>query len=653
MAMGDMQRGDRDRRRMGIYERYESGPSSTNYRYGRDRDLQRPPMQGMQRQGAGRSPYRSGQDMERPDVRRRMAQPDRMQRAGSGNGRQPQRRPEYSRQPMTRRTSERARRQSRRRIILQRRRQRAVIYSIAAAFLVLFVVFMIFKGVTGVASYIENSRAGQRGEVETVLETAVMDEIIIENAYAGEPAEASSEEAPETETETEAEDPTKVLSGGRYVDTTKPMVALTFDDGPDSRIGDPLMDELEKVDGRATFFVVGNRVAEFSDEVKRMVENGHEIANHSWDHDIHLKNNTADYVRQEFSKTDEAVLQYTGVEPALIRLPGGNISDTVRSVVQKPMIYWSIDTEDWRTKNAQSTISSVLDHVKDGDIVLMHELYSATLEACQTIIPELVKRGYQLVTVSELIRFHEADVQGGNGKQYEWFPPVVKETETEPPTESETAETGVVTLMEEGDGGENAGSQLPDTGVSDSRGNSSDNSGASSGTASAASSGSGSKDARQSGDGSAAQSDSDSAASNPGNSDNVPSDSGSAASNPGNSDNAPSDSGISSSDAGDTSSEASSSGNVSGGGASGGSAVLENALPPQSGNTSMQQGGAGATSQWEPETISAASSGLSEAVEIGGPGFGLSAGAVNPDRDIMTDFKIVTDGNVVSVESLH
>ena len=236
-------------------------------------------------------------------------------------------------------------------------------------------------------------------------------------------AETVEESLVET-AESASEDNGLVLSGGRYIDPSKPMVALTFDDGPDVQVDSILMDELEKVNGRATFFVVGQRVEKFPEDIKNTVERGHEVANHSYDHDIHLSKKGVDYIRNEFDKTDQAVMNAAGVSPALVRLPGGNYSADVKTAVSKPLIFWSIDTEDWRSRDAEKTKQSVLTQVKDGDIVLMHALYLSTAEACKAIIPELTARGYQLVTVSEMIRFRGQDVAGGNGIQYKHFPPV-------------------------------------------------------------------------------------------------------------------------------------------------------------------------------------------------------------------------------------
>ena len=207
------------------------------------------------------------------------------------------------------------------------------------------------------------------------------------------------------------------------------MVALTFDDGPDVQVDSILMDELEKVNGRSTFFVVGQRVEKFPEDIKNTVERGHEVGNHSYDHDIHLSKKGVDYIRNEFDKTDQAVQNASGVAPALVRLPGGNYTADVKTAVSKPLIFWSIDTEDWRSRDAEKTKQIVLSQVKDGDIVLMHALYLSTAEACKAIIPELTARGYQLVTVSEMIRFRGQDVAGGNGIQYKHFPPVATETQ--------------------------------------------------------------------------------------------------------------------------------------------------------------------------------------------------------------------------------
>lgn len=344
------------------------------------------------------------------------------------------------------------------RILMRRRARRKrqaeqkkarIIFALALVFC-LFVVFQVFAMAF---RFIEKSRKAQKEESVTVVESSV------ESSPAESTEESTEEESP-SEGETNAEG--MVFSGGRYIDPSKPMVALTFDDGPDVQVDGVLMDELEKVNGRATFFVVGQRVEKFPEDIKNTVERGHEIGNHSYDHDIHLSSKGQDYIRNEFDKTDDAVEKAAGVRPALVRLPGGNISNDVKAVVKKPLIFWSIDTEDWRSRDAEKTQNSILSQVKDGDIVLMHALYLSTAQACKTVIPELHARGYQLVTVSELIHFRGQNVQGGNGVQYKNFPPV-ETAAAESSTASTVSETVKETSMQSSSHSVKESSKLSET----------------------------------------------------------------------------------------------------------------------------------------------------------------------------------------------
>lgn len=192
----------------------------------------------------------------------------------------------------------------------------------------------------------------------------------------------------------------------RKIDKNKKMVALTYDDGP-SIYTPRILKTLKENNSVATFFVVGNRVPMYSDTVKKAYGMGCEIGNHTYEHKILTRADAAG-IRNQVSRTNVAVKKITGTASIVMRPPGGAVNNMVKSQTGMPMILWSIDTLDWRTRNAASTKTAVLDHVKDGDIVLMHDLYEATANASTTIIPTLVGRGYQLVTVSEL-----AECRGG------------------------------------------------------------------------------------------------------------------------------------------------------------------------------------------------------------------------------------------------
>lgn len=192
----------------------------------------------------------------------------------------------------------------------------------------------------------------------------------------------------------------------RKIDKNKKMVALTYDDGP-SIYTPRILKTLKENNSVATFFVVGNRVPMYSDTVKKAYDMGCEIGNHTYEHKS-LPNLSETEVKRQISKTNKEVKKVIGEKPVIMRPTGGATNTNIKKWVGMPSIIWSVDTLDWKTRNADSTRRAVLNRVKDGDIVLMHDLYSATATASETIIPELVRRGYQLVTVSEL-----AECRGG------------------------------------------------------------------------------------------------------------------------------------------------------------------------------------------------------------------------------------------------
>lgn len=222
-----------------------------------------------------------------------------------------------------------------------------------------------------------------------------------------------------TAAEGEAENPAPETPG-RVIDPSRPMVALTFDDGPFAPVGNQIMDCLAQYGGKATFYVVGDRCGRYKDEMQRMVAEGHEIGNHTYSHKYLNKLGAAE-IQSQIQRGNEAILAASGVSAATVRLPGGNKNATVLANVNAPMIMWSIDTLDWKTRNTGSTVNAVLGQIRDGDIVLMHELYTATGNAAVQIIPALVEQGYQLVTVSELAQYRGCALE--NGKVYYSFRP--------------------------------------------------------------------------------------------------------------------------------------------------------------------------------------------------------------------------------------
>lgn len=195
------------------------------------------------------------------------------------------------------------------------------------------------------------------------------------------------------------------------LDPKKPMVALTFDDGPYTPVTGKILNILKKYDAKATFFVVGSRVPQYEDMVKKAYEQGNEIATHTYNHADLTKLSTKK-IKAEINKSSDVINDAIGCSFSVLRPPAGNINDKMRKVIKVPMIYWSVDTEDWRSRNAKSVLKECKS-IRDGDIVLMHDLYPSTAEAVKKLVPRLVKEGYQLVTVDEMLYYKGIDAKAG------------------------------------------------------------------------------------------------------------------------------------------------------------------------------------------------------------------------------------------------
>ncbi len=186
----------------------------------------------------------------------------------------------------------------------------------------------------------------------------------------------------------------------RVVYGNKKAICLTWDDGP-SENTTKIMNSLIANGGRGTFFVCGNRVDAYSKALKKNYKAGNQIGNHTWSHPV-LSNLSAQDIKDQISSTAKRVKKYTGEKPKICRTPYGINTEYVRTNVNLPIILWSVDTLDWKTRNADSTYNSIMNSAKDGAVVLMHDLYPETAAAAVRAIPALVDKGYQLVTVDEM-----------------------------------------------------------------------------------------------------------------------------------------------------------------------------------------------------------------------------------------------------------
>lgn len=193
----------------------------------------------------------------------------------------------------------------------------------------------------------------------------------------------------------------------------KTRIAFTFDDGP-GEYTDELLDCLEENNAHATFFMLGQNVGSWESTVQRMADIGCEIGSHSWDHP-NLYNLSMDSVAKEFSDTDAALEKACGQKASVARAPYGNWSDDIISTVGKPFFTWSLDSLDWSYKDVNKDYDEVMNgDLTDGSIILMHDIHEPSVQAAIKMIPELVQKGYKLMTVSELAAAKGVTLQGAN-----------------------------------------------------------------------------------------------------------------------------------------------------------------------------------------------------------------------------------------------
>ena len=203
--------------------------------------------------------------------------------------------------------------------------------------------------------------------------------------------------------------------GSYNPDKHKTRIALTFDDGP-GEYTDQLLDCLEENNAHATFFMLGQNVGEWESTVQRMVDIGCEIGNHSYDHPSQtLLNMSSEEVSSQFQRTDEALMKACGLAATVARAPYGAADQTTFDIVQKPFFMWSLDTQDWSLMNADADYNAVMNgDLTDGSIILMHDIHEPSVQAAIRLIPDLVEKGYKLMTVSELAEAKGVDLQNAS-----------------------------------------------------------------------------------------------------------------------------------------------------------------------------------------------------------------------------------------------
>ncbi len=210
---------------------------------------------------------------------------------------------------------------------------------------------------------------------------------------------------PETQPETSKTVPKRNLEQFQG----KQLVAFTFDDGPNSETTNKLLDNLDKYNARVTFFVVGNRINNNTDTLKRAYDMGNQIGSHSYSHRNFFKIDETK-ILEEVQNTNNVIKEVIGVEPTIIRPPYGNTNSDIKNIYNMYTILWNLDTEDWKSKDADKIVEYILNNVHDGAIILLHDIYDTSIDATLRAMEILEQEGYAFVTIDEMSQIKNVEL---------------------------------------------------------------------------------------------------------------------------------------------------------------------------------------------------------------------------------------------------
>lgn len=188
----------------------------------------------------------------------------------------------------------------------------------------------------------------------------------------------------------------------RRADGSAPVVALTFDDGPHRAYTELLLDGLKERGIKATFFLIGVNVEGHEEIVERMAEEGHLIGSHTYNH-VQLTKLSDEKACEEIETTNAMLEEICGQEIHYIRPPFGSWPERLDCLMNMEVVLWSVDPLDWKVQNTDAVVRAVVSKAKDGDIILLHDVYKTSVEAAFQIIDTLTERGYEFVRVDELL----------------------------------------------------------------------------------------------------------------------------------------------------------------------------------------------------------------------------------------------------------
>ena len=188
------------------------------------------------------------------------------------------------------------------------------------------------------------------------------------------------------------------------LDDTKKRVALTSDDGPHPKVTKQIPDTLDRYNAKATFFMLGNRVQYYPEIALDVLNRGHEVGNHTWSHPV-LPKLTEAQIINEFTTTENAIISAIGQESTVFRPPYGSTTDAINAIIPREVAIWSIDTLDWKHRDANKLVQSVKNQMHNNAIILMHDIHQSTADGLNGVLEYLTNEGYEFVTVSDIMPY--------------------------------------------------------------------------------------------------------------------------------------------------------------------------------------------------------------------------------------------------------
>lgn len=190
----------------------------------------------------------------------------------------------------------------------------------------------------------------------------------------------------------------------------KKLLAITFDDGPAPSTTLKLLDGLRERDAKVTFFVLGNRVRQFPEIIKKAYDEGHTIGSHTYSHK-NLKNLNDNELKIEITRANDEIEKAIGKSPTILRPPYGEYNKHVIDISGMPFILWNIDPQDWKYKDTERVYDHIINSAKDGNIILLHDIYDTSVEAALMAIDTLIEQGYAIVSLEELEKLGKIDLK--------------------------------------------------------------------------------------------------------------------------------------------------------------------------------------------------------------------------------------------------